>query len=225
MSRPLNRKKEETRSLVLHSASKLFIENGYSNTRIKDIAEEANVSYNDVFRLFGEKENILSELVGLVLEFQFEKSIEITKEYTNDKLLIYAFETVLQLYMAEGEEHIREMYLVSYSLPNTSKVVYKTITSKLEDVFKDSLTELETKDFYELEIASAGIMRGYISVPCDMYFTIERKRKRFLETLLKIYDVPKEEVIDIIKFIERFDFKKHAEDLLKSLFNYLESKT
>jgi len=224
MARPLNRKKEVTRSLVLHSASKLFIENGYSNTRIKDIAEEANVSYNDVFRLFGEKENILSELVGLVLEFQFEKSIEITKEYTDDKLLIYAFETVLQLYVAEGVEHIREMYLVSYSLPNASKVVYKTITSKLEDVFKDRLPELETKDFYELEIASAGIMRGYISVPCDMYFTIERKRKRFLETLLKIYDVPKEEVIDIIKFIESFDFKKHADDLLKSLFSYLESK-
>ena len=135
-----------------------------------------------------------------------------------------AFETVLQLYVAEGVEHIREMYLVSYSLPNASKVVYKTITSKLEDVFKGSLPELETKDFYELEIASAGIMRGYISVPCDMYFTMERKRKRFLETLFKIYDVPKEKVIDIIKFIEQFDFKKHADDLLKSLFNYLESK-
>ena len=224
MSRPFNREKGKTRTLVLHSATKLFIENGYTNTRIKDIAEEANVSYNDVFRLFGEKENILSELVGLVLEFQFEKSIEITKEYTDDKLFIYAFETVLQLYVAEGVEHIREMYLVSYSLPNASKVVYKTITSKLEDVFKGSLPELETKDFYELEIASAGIMRGYISVPCDMYFTMERKRKRFLETLLKIYDVPKEKVIDIIKFIEQFDFKKHADDLLKSLFNYLESK-
>ncbi len=71
MPRPLNRKKEETRSLILHSAAKLFIEQGYSNTRIKDIANDANVSYNDVFRLFEEKDNILSELVGLVLEFQF----------------------------------------------------------------------------------------------------------------------------------------------------------
>ena len=224
MARPLNRKKEETRSLILHSAAKLFIEHGYSNTRIKDIANDANVSYNDVFRLFEEKDNILSELVGLVLEFQFEKSIEITKKYTNNKLHIYAFETVLQLHVAESLEHIREMYLASYSLPNASKVVYKTITSKLEDIFKDRLPNLETKDFYELEIAIAGIMRGYISVPCDMYFTMERKVKIFLETVFKIYDVSKDEIKEILKFIEQFDFKKYADEILNSLFNYLESK-
>ena len=224
MPRPLNRKKEETRSLILHSAAKLFIEQGYSNTRIKDIANDANVSYNDVFRLFEEKDNILSELVGLVLEFQFEKSVEITKKYTHDKLYIYAFETVLQLYVAESLEHIREMYLASYSLPNASKVVYKTITNKLEDIFIDRLPNLETKDFYELEIAVAGIMRGYISVPCDMYFTMDRKVKIFLETVFKIYDVSKDEIKEILKFIEQFDFKKYANEILNSLFNYLESK-
>ena len=224
MPRPLNRKKEETRSLILHSAAKLFIEQGYLNTRIKDIANDANVSYNDVFRLFEEKDNILSELVGLVLEFQFEKSVEITKKYTNDKLYIYAFETVLQLHVAESFEHIREMYLVSYSLPNATKVVYKTITNKLEDIFKDRLPNLETKDFYELEIAVAGIMRGYLSVPCDMYFTMDRKVKIFLETVFKIYDVSKDEIKEILKFIEQFDFKKYANEILSSLFNYLESK-
>lgn len=67
MGRPLNRKKEITKSLVLHSASKLFIEKEYYNTRIRDIAEDANVSYNDVFRQFGDKDTILSELIGLVL--------------------------------------------------------------------------------------------------------------------------------------------------------------
>ena len=61
MGRCLNRKKEITKSLILHSASKLFIERGYSNTRIKDIAEDANVSYNDVFRQFGDKDTLLSD--------------------------------------------------------------------------------------------------------------------------------------------------------------------
>lgn len=68
MARPLNIKKEVTKSLVLHSASKLFIERGYANTKIKDIAEDAGVSYNDLFRLFGDKDTILSALIGLVLE-------------------------------------------------------------------------------------------------------------------------------------------------------------
>ena len=99
-------------------------ERGYSNTRIKDIAEDANVSYNDVFRQFGDKDTILSELTGLVLECQFETSERILKNLTTNKLHLYAFETVLQLHIAESLEHIREMHVVSYSLPNSTQKVH-----------------------------------------------------------------------------------------------------
>ena len=224
MGRPLKREKKDTKSLVLHAASKLFIERGYHNTRIKDIANEAGVSYNEVFRILQDKETILCELVGLVLECQFETSKELLKDITEDKLLFYAFETVLQLHIAESKEHIREMYSVSYSLMNSSKVIYKTITSKLMDVFKDHLPHLEEKDFYELEIASAGIMRGYLSIPCDMYFTMKRKVRKFLETTFKIYDVPKEKIEDAIEFVSKFDFNEISLNVINNLFKYLESR-
>ena len=224
MGRPLKREKKDTKSLVLHAASKLFIERGYHNTRIKDIANEAGVSYNEVFRILQDKETILCELVGLVLECQFETSKELLKDITEDKLLFYAFETVLQLHIAESKEHIREMYSVSYSLMNSSKVIYKTITSKLMDVFKDHLPHLEEKDFYELEIASAGIMRGYLSIPCDMYFTMKRKVRKFLETTFKIYDVPKEKIEAAIEFVSKFDFNEISLNVINNLFKYLESR-
>ena len=86
MARPLKRKKSDTKSMVLHAASKLFIERGYSETRIKDIASEANVSYNEVFRTLVDKETILCELVGLVLEFQFEVSKAIECFYKSAEL-------------------------------------------------------------------------------------------------------------------------------------------
>ena len=113
--------------------------------------------------------------------------------------MFYAFETTLQLYLAESSEYMREMYNVSYSLFNSSQKVYNTITNKLEYIFKEHLPHLETKDFYELEIASAGIMRGYLTVPCDMYFTMDRKIRKFLETTFKIYDVPKEKIEEAIR--------------------------
>ena len=225
MSRSLKRKREITKSLVLHAASKLFIEKGYANTRIKDIAEEANVSYNDVFRQFGDKDTIVSELIGLVLECQFETSEKLLKDKTDNKLYLYAFETVLQLCIAESMEHIREMYIVSYSMPHSLQQVHKTLTKKIEEVFKDMLPNLETKDFYELEIASAGIMRGYISVPCDMYFTMDRKLKRFIESNFKIYDVSNEVIKEVLDFLKQFDFKEIANEVLKTLFIYLEDRT
>ena len=221
MARPLKREKKDTKSLVLHAASKLFIERGYHNTRIKDIASEAGVSYNEVFRILVDKETILCELVGLVLECQFEIAKKLLKDVTDDKLLFYAFETILQLHIAESKEHIREMYSVSYSLINSSKVIYKTITSKLMDVFKDHLPHLEEKDFYELEIASAGIMRNYLTFPCDMYFTMKRKVRKFLETTFKIYDVSTERIEEAIEFVSRFDFDKISKNVIDNLFKYL----
>jgi len=225
MARPLNREKGKTRTLVLHSATKLFIEKGYTNTRIKDIADDAGVGYNEIFRMFVDKDNLLSHLVNLVIEHQFEKSVEYLKDQSEDKLLLYIFECVLQLYICEINDNIREMYAVSYSMPSTSHKIYDYITEKLENVFHKYLPEYETKDFYELEIAAAGIMRGFIINPCNMYFTIDRKVNRFIKTLLKIFEVPKEEVEDVIKKIEKFNMKEYSKEVVDTLYEYISNRT
>lgn len=127
--------------------------------------------------------------------------------------------------MAESSEHMREMYNVSYSLFNSSNIIYNKITGKLENIFKEHLPQLKTVDFYEYEIASAGIMRNFMSVPCDIYFTMERKVSRFLETTFLVYRVPDEKIRQTLEFISRFDFKKIADETITNLLQYLESKT
>ena len=225
MSRPLNREKGKTRTLVLHSATKLFIEKGYTNTRIKDIADDSGVGYNEIFRMFIDKDNLLSQLVNLVIEHQFEMSVKYLNDQASDELLLYIFECVLQLYICEINDNIREMYAVSYSMPNTSQKIYDYITKKLENVFHKYLPEYETKDFYELEIAAAGIMRGFIINPCNMYFTIDRKVNRFIKTLLKVFEVPKEEVEGIIKKIEKFKMKEYSIEVINTLYEYISNRT
>lgn len=225
MARPLKREKGKTKSLVLHSASKLFIEKGYTNTKIHDISEECGVTYNEIFRLFIDKDTLLSNLIDLVIEHQFEFTNEYLKEKTDDKLLIYSFESVLQLYIAESKEHIREMYAVSYSMPSTTHKIYDYITGVLEETFSEYLPGYETKDFYELEMASAGIMRAYLINPCTMYFTMDRKVKRYLETALKIYNVPNDKIEYAINFINQFDMVKLAKEVLDTLYLYIISRT
>ena len=221
MARPLNREKGKTRSLVLHSASKLFLERGYSNTRIKDVSSDSGVGYNEIFRMYGDKDTLLSQLIDLVIQHQFDFSEEYLKDKANDKLLLYAFESILQLHIAESSDHIREMYAVSYSLPHTSHKIYEYITEKLENVFKEYLPDYETKDFYELEIACAGVVRGFIIYPCNIYFTMDRKVKRFLKTMLKIYEVPKERIEETIDFVNQFDMKSLAQQVIDTLHEYI----
>ena len=61
------------------------------------------------------------------------------------------------------------------------------------------------KDFYEMDIASAGITRGFMAKKCDLYFTMENKLRRLLKCCFTLYKVPEakqEEVIgQILKWI------------------------
>lgn len=203
----------------------MFIDKGYSNTKIQDISKDCGVTYNEIYRMFVDKDTLLSHLVDLVIEHQFEFSNTFLKDKTNDKLYKYTFESVLQLYIAESKEHIREMYSVSYSMPSTTHKIYDFITSKLEDTFKEYLPNYSTKEFYELEMASAGIMRGYIINPCTMYFTMDRKIERFLQASLRIYRVPENKIEEVIEFINQFNMKKLAQEVLDTLYEYIINRT
>ena len=218
-------KTETIKSKSLHAAAKLFLSKGYTESTVREIAEEAGVNVSAMIRACGSKEDILCELVAYVLEGQFGAAARLLEGITEDKILFYAAETTLQLYMAESSEHIREIYSVSYSLSKSSAIIYQAITSKLENIFKEHLPHLETKDFYEYEIASAGIMRNFMTVPCNMYFTMERKVARYLETTFLVYRVPDAKIKEAIDFVTKFDYPSIAQNVVENMLSYLESQT
>lgn len=213
---------ELMRKKVLFISAKSFLEKGFTATTVKEIAKLADINIGSLMNLFKTKEDILAELVKYVLEGQFRETENLLKDKTDDKILFYAAETTLQLHMAESSEHIRDIYRAAYSLPATTDIIQQTITHKLEDIFKPSLPNLETKDFFELEIASGGIMRGFLTIPCDMYFTMDRKVRRFLETTFKLYDVPKEKIEEAIQFVSGFDFEEIAKQTIHAMLDYLD---
>ena len=215
---------EKTRKKILSAAATSFLDIGYTATTIKNIAKKAEVSTGTLQNIFKTKEDILSDLVSIVLEGQFEATKGFLKELAKDKILFYAAETTLQLYMAESSENIRDLYSAAYSLPKTTQIIQHTITEKLEDVFKEHLPDLETKDFFKLEIASGGIMRGFMMIPCDIWFTMDQKVASFLETTFRVYCVPDEKIQEAIKFVSQFDYPKLAQDTIDSMLSFLEDK-
>ncbi len=208
---------------VLHIAARMFLTEGYDQATIRKITAEANLSSGTVTYVFRTKESVVCELVKYVLEGQFAFTEKFLQGKTDDKILFYAAETTLQLYMAESNENVRKLYNVAYSLPNSSEIIYHMITEKLENIFNDTLPTWQTKDFYEREIASAGVMRNYMSVPCDMYFTMDRKVKGFIEATLLLYHVPEEKIKQAIAFVSQFDFAALAKQIIDGMLAELEN--
>jgi AcrR family transcriptional regulator len=209
---------------VLHAAAKLFLEKGYVNSTMKEIASLASVNYGSMMFVFRSKEEILSELVGIVLDGQFESTARFLKGKTEDKILFYAAETTLQLYMAESSEHIRELYTLSYSQSASSNIIYEKITVKLAEIFKEQYPNYTQGEFYEKELASAGIMRNYMTRPCGIYFTMDRKVRAFLENAFLLYEIKREKISEAIEFVSQFDWKRIAADVINNMLAYFEIK-
>ena len=125
-------------------------------------------------------------------------------------MFLYAVETALQLHIAELTEPLRELYVMAYSLPTTSEYLYRSTSERLLKIFAPYLPTAQPKDFYEMEIASGSIMRGFMSVPCDVYFTMDAKVSRFLDCSLKLYDVPKEKRAAITAAVLQMDLHTMA---------------
>lgn len=200
------------RNKMLKAATFLFLEQGYDKTTTTQIAKAAGMSQASFFAAFESKEAILLELTKIMFSSQFVAAAAMMP--TDDPLLLYALETGLQLHITELSEPLRELYVATYSLPSTSEYVYQNTTKKLIKIFAPYLPEAQENDFYELEIASASITRGFMARPCDLYFTMERKLRRYLSCCFRIYKVPQEVYAPVIEAALRRDLKSDAEKII-----------
>ena len=210
---------------ILTAATALFMQKGFERTTFVDIAKLSDVPKSKILYEFASKEEILSLLVTEFLDGVAKASDAVSKKLTDDKLLIFMANEVLQIYMAEMNEDMRNLYLAGYSMPKTSEEVLKRRTEILYREFGNMLPYLELKDFYELEIASMGIMRAYMSVPCTMYFTLEAKTDRLISTILKIYDIDNKRIEETKEFMKKIDFEKKKKKTVEDVFEELGIKT
>lgn len=213
-----------TKNKVLHAAAELFLEKGFQKTTIMDIAGRAGVNRGSVVFAITDKENLLKMLVDYVLDGQFEASRALIAGKTDDTVLYYAAECAMQLYMAESSEQVREIYAAAYSLPSTSELIYTKSTAKLRPLFEAYNPSWQDSDFYECEIASGSIIRGYMAKHCDVYFTIDKKVRAYLRHSLALYHVPEEKVDEAIAFVSTIDFRAVAEQTIAHMLGYLEKR-
>lgn len=68
-------------------------------------------------------------------------------------------------------------------------------------------------------------MRGFLVNPCTIYFTMDRKIKRYIESIYKLFEVPKEKIEETINFINQFDMKLIANNVIETLYDFISKRT
>lgn len=201
---------------VLSASAKIFLEKGYAGTSSKQVAELLEVSNGSPFFQYGNKEGVLLELVKQMSIGQFKLAAD-TLGDLNDPLLLCSVETALQMYIVELSEPLRELYVTAYTLPSTSQFIYESMAGKLQSFFQEFQPEAGAEEFFELEVASAGVMRNFLARPCDESFSMEHKLRRYLECVFRIYLVPPERYQPVIDQVVKLDLTEQARWIINEM--------
>ena len=174
---------------ILTACVRLFLEKGYTNTKVAEILKEADVSAGSFQNIFHTKDGVLTELIGMMFGRQFG-AVRALAANVPSPVYIYAVETALQLALTELSENIRDIYIEAYTFPATMEIIHRS---------------------------TAGMMRGYMARRCDPYFTLERKIRRFLSMSLSAFQVPRQEREEIIAFVAEIDMLAEAKKVMDAL--------
>lgn len=205
---------------ILAVCVKLFLEQGYKKTTVAEIVQKADVSNSSFQNIFRAKDGVLTELVAFMFETQFDMARRTTGGQLSP-LFVYAVETCIQLTLTELNENLREIYIEAYTQKEASEFIFRETAKELYLIFGSYQPELTARDFYDMEIGSASIMRGYMAHPCDEELTLEKKLRLFLTMSLRAYNVPKEETEQAIRFVEGLDIRTISEQVMQALFKAL----
>ena len=207
----------QTEKRILQACVRLFLENGYQQTTMVQILKEAQVSSSSFQNLFRSKDGVLLELV----DFMFENQFGMARSVAGAELppvYVYAAETALQITLTELNENLRQIYLEAYTQQRLLDYIQRATAKELHRIFGPYQPELTEQDFYELELGTAGLMRGYMANPCTADFPLERKLEKFLTLALRGYKVPEEEVQQVLSFLGGLDIRGIAQKVMEELF-------
>ena len=214
------RTREEVKESILAACVRLFLEQGYGKTTLAQISKGAGVSISSFQNIFVNKEGVLLELTQIMFDGQFDAARNLGGQDLKP-VFVYAAETAIQLTLTDLNENIREVYVAAYSNHAAEEYICKRTADELEQIFLPYNPDCTASDFYEFEIGSSGIMRGFMARKCDRYFTLEKKLTKFLTMALRAYNVPKEEIDQALAFVLSLDIRAISEEIMHRLFALL----
>ena len=211
---------QDARRRVLAACARLFLEKGYTNTRMVDILKDADVSASSFQNIFRTKDGVLTAFVEIMFSGQFDAARQLAADAPTPAH-VYAVETALQLALTELNENLRDVYVEAYTCPDTLVLIHRRTAGELQAVFGAYLPEATAADFLEMEVGTAGMMRAYMARRCGADFPLERKIRRFLEMSLSVFHVAEDERARIIAHVATLDMYLLARRVMNALFESL----
>ncbi len=183
-----------TKERIMRASFKLFLENGYENTQIRQIAEESQAVTGSIYHFFRNKEDILRALIRPI----FTKQIEICQNAVSDEespLMQYLISCGVQLATCQKHRNLHEIYYLCYTSNDLCSEIIESNTEFLQKALAYYRSNLTRGELYLRCIGTTGALRAYMASGF-MYDNIDVMDRifTFASLTLRAYELPQEEI-------------------------------
>lgn len=217
------RRVNTTKLEVIQTATRMFLEKGYSATPIKAIADELNMSTGHLTFYFPTKEHLLAELVDMLCGFQWSQVRQYVEE-GESLLMAICLELMAMAAICEENEVAKDFYLSAYTHPITLEIIRRNDAQRAKLVFEEYCRDWTETQFTEAETLISGIeyasmMTTRESAPIDVRIA------GALNAIMLIYQVPEEIRKEKIQRVLAMDYTAVGRTVLEKFIIYIEETT
>lgn len=216
-------KSKLTKLEIIQVATKKFIEKGFSNTSIKVISDELNMSTGNITFYFPSKEHLLAELVDMLCEFQW-KMMEDETSGGKSSIMALALELVAMASMCEEDEKAKNFYISAYTSALSLEIIRRNDAKRAKELFSEYCINWTEEQFVEAETLVSGIEYATLMTTGDSA-PLNVRIAGAVNTVLRIYNVPEEIIDKTLDKVLVMNYRRIGKRVLKEFKEYVENAT
>ncbi len=211
---------ELTKLEIIRVAMSKFLELGYTNTSVKAISNELDMSPGNLTFHFPTKEHLLVALIELLCDFQWNL---IQKELEEGDTAVVAVcrEMFFLVVMCEEDAAVKDLFLSAYSSPLCLEFIRKNDAERAKEIFREYCPDWTEEQFREAEILVSGIEYATLMTTGDP-IPMETRISGAIDQILRIYNVPEEIRKQKIARVLSMDYHQKGRQVLQSFRDFVE---
>lgn len=209
-----------TKYEIIQTATKLFLERGYSATTPKMICDELDISTGNLTYYFPTKEALLAVLVEMLCKFQGKTLQSLVQEEGTTSLLAVCLEMAVMATISEGDEIAKDVFQSFYLSPMCLDVIRKNDTQRAKDIFREFCSDWTEQQYIEAEVLVSGIEYATVMTTNDL-LPVEDRISGALNNMMMIYNVPEDIRKQKIQKVLAMDYRALGKHTLEQFRNFV----
>lgn len=214
------RRVNTTKLEIIQTATRMFLENGYSATSIKAIANALDMSTGHLTFYFPTKEHLLTELVDMLCSFQWIQ----VRQYVDEGeslLMAICLELTAMAAICEENEVAKDFYLAAYTHPMTLEIIRRNDAQRAKLAFEEYCRGWTDQQFAEAETLISGIEYATMMTTNDSA-SIDVRIAGALNNIMLIYQVPEDVRKRKIQRVLDMEYAVIGQQMLEEFIAYIE---